>query len=375
VAEVLRTTALVVALSLALFTVLEFGYRGQAALRQVVAGHDDPPLHPNAGEAWWRERPRQVDYAIRYDPYRGWWPRPFRSAVATVDSTGRRVVPQPPAPPDAPLVAFHGGSLMWGYVVRDSFTIPAQVARLLAARGLPIRAVNEAQTMFQLTQETATLLLALRDGRPPAIAVFLDGNNEVATAFQAGEPGHVLNEALLARRFADGNAGFWRHVALGFSQSHLIRRLATRPPRRSLPPDSLLCPDVARRYQRLARAVGALGRDHGFEVVFFWQPLLATSRKPPGPWERSLDPGPRWRPLLRACSRSADSLMTASGLRYVPLHAVFDGDATDVFVDDYGHMTERGHAVVAAHIAEQLAPLVRAARGEPPPAAARSGSR
>src|SRR2546422_2514999 len=132
---------------------------------------------------------------------RGWWPEPQAARYVHVDSAGRRVTIQPsPSAAGSRRLLLLGGSAMWGYTARDSFTIPSQVARRLAGAGA-VEVVNLGQAAFTLTQEVTTLLLELRRGDVPDVVVFLDGSNGVATTFQSGSPGHVLNEAMFADRF------------------------------------------------------------------------------------------------------------------------------------------------------------------------------
>jgi len=368
VAAATKATILILALTLVLIAGLELAYRGQVAVR--AAFREEPrlaafaDLHPNAGESWWREfhRVPVTGGGIRYDPYRGWWPLHQSSPFINVDSLGLRRTVQPEPPPGAPTVLFLGGSVMWGYIVRDEFTIPSLVAARMAERGRPIRAVNLAQSMFQLTQETATLILQIRDGPAPAAAVFLDGNNEIASAFRSGQPGRILNEELLARRFAAGRTGFWGHQARAFGELELVKRL-TRSERPLAAGDSTVCGDIAGRYARMARTASALAREHGVATVFFWQPMLATSGKRLGPWERRLSAPAGWTYMARECARLAEAAMDSlDRVRFVQLRGVFDAETTDVFIDHFGHLTERAGSILSERIASVLDSLLSAGR-------------
>lgn len=371
-----RDAWLIAGITLALFLALEAAYRVQAAARRAIrGGNPDPaaaalsPHHPHANAQWWRDmatgRHAVQGGGIRYDAFRGWWPLPQRSRYMNVDDSGRRVTTQPPRSPEPPrFVYMFGGSTMWGWVVPDSSTIPSRVAAHLHERGYrDVEVVNLSQSMFTLAQNAATLMVELRNGRVPAVAVFFDGNNEAAPPFQSGRVGSVLNESLIARRFeAQGRPGA-DLMALA-RRSALVRRLTQGRAATDVTGSAALCPEIAAAYAGEVRSVTALSEAYGFHALFFWQPMLATSAKPRSAWERELPVDSGWQAMIRRCTQLVDSTLAPSiGESYFPLHTLFDADTAAVFTDDYAHLTERASDVVARHIAELVA-----RRLGPPPA-------
>src|SRR6266702_899347 len=144
----LRDAWLILGLALACFLGLEGLHRGQRGLRAALLGSSAelslPPGHPYAGLAWYpdyvRSYPRFQDTHLgtygRYDPYRGWWARPYTSKYINIDSAGRRVTVEALDASSARLRLFLlGGSKMWG-IARDSSTIASLVAAELRARGV-----------------------------------------------------------------------------------------------------------------------------------------------------------------------------------------------------------------------------------------------
>jgi hypothetical protein len=112
--------------------------------------------------------------------------------------------------------------------------------------------------------------------------------------------------------------------------------------------------------------IGA-GLSHEFDVdtLFFWQPTLATSRKPRGPWETWLmrkgihASGLRLVAMLRECASRVDrKLEPWEGTRFFPLHHIFDQQETDVFLDHFGHITEEANRIIAEEIARRLLPIL-----------------
>src|SRR5687768_5617906 len=102
---VLRYTWIVLGLTIGLFLFMEGAYRMQAAARRTLRGDSAPvplsasPNHPNAREPWWIDFTKNGNRAegggLRYDPFRGRWPRPERARYMNIDAEGRRVTVQP----------------------------------------------------------------------------------------------------------------------------------------------------------------------------------------------------------------------------------------------------------------------------------------
>lgn len=349
-----------VGLALVLFLALEFGYRAQLVLKRAVrAAETVPPGHPYEREEWWRA---WVDGAggwkNRSDPYQVRVPVPQAGRYLNIDSLGRRVTVQTGVTEPPQLVVFMlGGSTMWGYTARDEHTIASRVAHHLKAKGVHgARVENLARSTTNLTQGLITLALQLRDGHVPDVVVFLDGNNEVAPAFRYGEAGSAINQHLLSSRLSEPSL-----ISRIAAKSLLVTRLRSflEKPVLSRPvePDAAaLCADVARLYKNLAAAVEALADGYGFRPYLFWQPMLATSGKRRSPWEESIRPPEGYREFLVTCSAAVDSAMRGRlGATYFPLHDVFDTVTKSVFLDDYGHVTERGNDMIAHRIADILA--------------------
>jgi hypothetical protein len=363
----IRDAWLILGLSLLLFLTLEGAYRFQRGVRFGFSEPPDPtesPRHPNAGEAWWRgwfDQPVFKRYH-RYDPYRGWWKKPYSSPWFNVDSAGNRVTVQAAAGSSPRLrVLMLGGSTMWGYTSRDSFTIPSLLAAELARRGLAgVEVVNLAQPGYNSTQEFITLSLELRRGAVPAAAVFLDGHNDVAAAFSQGRAGATLNEDVYADIFENRGRSLAASLTALFNYSALISHLRrTVGPARATPlgptPETM-CRDLARLYVGTVRAVEALAGHYGFVPLFLRQPQLLTSSKRRSDWENRLPP-PKYAQHLVACAAMTDSVMAdRSGRSYLPLDPLFADDTTDVFLDHSAHVTDRANAVIASRIADAIGP-------------------
>lgn len=364
-----RDAWLVLGATLALFVMIEFAYRAQGAIRRGLSGEPGPAAdalaYPYSSEPWfetWQKRPNPRS---RFDPYRGWWVQPVQSPFINVDSTGRRVTPQDRIPGVARRKVFmFGGSAVWGLTSRDSATIPAHVAALLRQRGVrDVEVINFGQQAFNATQSLISLVLELRAGRVPAVAVFVEGNNEAMTAWTTGEAGLTANYGLSENSFRRGRRSFWAELAGLPRHSAFVQRLLQfvrdgEAPAGGMLSDSV-CADVATHFAGLVRMIEGLSREFGFFPAVFWQPTLATTGKRMTPWETRHPGPPGWSEGLRACTAAADRALTDwMGGPYYPLHDLFDADTSTVFLDAFGHVTERGNAVIASRIVDRILPAL-----------------
>lgn len=358
-----------VGIALLLFPVLEFSYRALQHTRHEPEGEVErvvTPGHPYYGQAWYAQLKPGLDARKNHpDPYRGYWPGPVTSRYVNIDTSGARRTPQSvPDTSGALRVLMLGGSTMWGFTARDSFTIPALTAQRLAAHGVRNAHVdNRAQAAFNTTQEASTLMLEVARGRVPDVVVLLDGFNDIATALSYRDPGHTYGEKNTVRLVDLGRRGFWEElIGLG-RHSHLIAglraKLARTPAEADRPPPNVarICGATARYYAGIAKEVEGIGRIHDFPVIYFQQPVFAASDKAPSAWERSL---PK-RPGMRECGDSIDAAMAdRAGKTYFSLRGIFDADTASVFVDENAHLTESANGEVAERIARVVAPLLQA---------------
>lgn len=360
----LSTSWLILGNTILLCLVLEGGYRVIRAVahpgRRAAAIGLHRTDHPYHGQSWYERFPERRDEGshdqARYDPYRGWKMGPLAYPNLHVDSAGRRITPQPAAKTSHPKQVFLlGASTMWGYSARDSATIPALVARALARRGFSdVVVVNLANSGYNVTQEAITLMLELRRGNVPAVAVALDGLNEAGAVLSGAPVGALQDETLAERRFINRTL---LQDLLDHSAS-LERLLRSTGERRSVASALRTCGDVASYYARMVRQVQDLSRAHGFPTYFLHQPILASSRKVRTSWERWIEQGhPEFDSVTAACGARIDSVMAPNtGRGFYPLHDVFDRDTASVFMDQWGHLTERANGVIAERIVDLIGP-------------------
>ena len=383
----LREGWLMLGIVLIMFLGLEMAFRAgtrvlsaRASRPEKAAVVVDSSHHPYAHESWFPAYRKALDQRHNhFDPYRSNWADPLSTPYIHVDSAGMRVTPQPvPDTVGAWRVVMLGGSLVWGFDARDSSTIPALVAARIAALGIPnVHVVNLGQAAYNATQEAATLMLEVANGRTPDLVVAYDGYPDILTALKYREPGHTYGDDQIAQQIMLGRRMFWGElVGLG-RHSKLIDRLQQKlkirgESRRPVATDHAVCGAAGKYLAGIAGQVEAIGRSYNFPVVYIQPPLHATTGKPLSAWERSLTQDRR----VRECADSIDAAMThpVTG-RYVSLRTLFDADTVTRFIDADGHITEAANAIVADRIVDIIAPLLRARMAAGPPASVNAANR
>jgi len=324
--------------------------------------------HPYAAESWFPqlESEYQASLRMQWEPYTYWRRRAITGQYVNVDSLGhRRTIPSGPVAGPARQVILLGGSTLWGTGERDAHTIPSQIAVQLAAAGIrDVRVENFGETGYVFTQELLRLLLELRQGARPALVVFYDGLNDLFATAIDGACGIPQNERRRAVEFAIGrflNTRAWSEfkdlVGTAWTRGVGGQTADARAPagasRDSV--GSIRARQTLTCYEATAKLVEALAGAYGFQVLYVWQPMPATTVKPPTPYEARvlarLEHGPLL-PYVAASGRVAaglvDSVMQPiAGPRFLNLATLFAGDSGAVWLDEIGHLTERANARVA----------------------------
>ena len=306
---------------------------------------------------------------VRVDrkPYVEWWQRPYHGVFVTLDERGLRPTPgEDPTDREAIRILCFGGSTMMGMGARDDRTIPAVLAGRLTARGRRVSVTNYGQLGHNSTQELITLQQLLKAGQRIDIALFYDGINEMACAEQTGHADGLFNEA---RRRAEFNmlrpdrrrdliaAALIEAAPRTMRRLRQLTGLPLRGPLRSEQTDlsevdlAELARQVIAVYSANVRLARVLAREYGFQVLFFWQPVITTKRRKTPDEQRCLNDytdEPELRRLLYeailAQRRHCPELANAPDC--FDLSAVFDDCADPVYIDLY-HLSETGNSAVA----------------------------
>jgi lysophospholipase L1-like esterase len=302
--------------------------------------------------------------ASRWQPYVYWRRQPFAGQYINIDDDGLRRTWSPGSEGrESVRIFMFGGSTLWGRGARDEFTVPSLVARRLAEEAEGAFAVtNFGEAGYVNTQEMIALTLELRDGNVPDIVVFYDGANDVFAAYQAHEAGVPQNEFRRRLDFESFETAFALRVANRLSSVALLRRLFGSPADSAVW-SRLGLTDVETRelagatvskYKGNLRQINALADAHGFQVLYFWQPVIWTKAPPTAHEEKILERFAPLQPLYRESYRLiARDVQLEGDERFHDISSVLN-ETSESFFFDYGHMTEAGNARVAAEVTSAI---------------------
>ncbi|MBN2586490.1 MAG: SGNH/GDSL hydrolase family protein [Candidatus Fermentibacteraceae bacterium] len=310
-----------------------------------------------------------------YSPYVMWRALPGLTGEST-DSLGHRITPGSHGIQNGcgTRIFLLGGSATWGIGVDDRETIAAHLVELLGdSIGSDLEITNLSQVGWNSTQEMIELLFELRDGNVPDIVVFMDGFNEVFTAYQSGLAGVHQNFPQTAELIENRvrQPGLTERLWYATNMSILVdlaaeRGVFARPDTEEiinystmgLNADSLSFDivDVCLANYSLVRI---LGETYGFKCIFIWQPVIWLGSKPLAPEEERIAAGTEGYeftrdPAFKALLAATYSMFSDSVARYPDIHMitdVFDSTSSRVYTDPSGvHVDGAGNRIIANRI-------------------------
>jgi lysophospholipase L1-like esterase len=319
--------------------------------------------------------------------------KPFHGKYLNIDEKGIRATLKVPATASGSSgtasakrlkVLMFGGSTMWGFGARDEGTIPSCLARVLAERGIEAEVTNLGEIGYVSSQELITLTRALQSGSRPDLVIFYDGVNDTTAAILDRHAGIPTNEGnrrveFNVRRKPARLLGLFFVAIIKDSASFrlagsLLQRMrgavAAPAPPIALPTltdasEKRLVDDTVRWYAENVKVVELLGREYGFEPLFYWQPVLFTK-----PNRGSFETEERYKyswgePIfLDVYQRIANEPVLNRDQRWHNISKIF-GDSDDVLYTDFCHTTERGNMIIAKAMADDVvATLAGRAKGE-----------
>ena len=312
------------------------------------------------GDDWARdyynESRRSAEVAWRSYVY--WRRLPFAGRFINVDINGiRRTWTPAEVPATSPRVFVMGGSTVWGTGSRDEHTLPSALARELDRAGQAAVVVNYGESGYVSGQSLIALIGALREGTRPALVIFYGGVEDTFAAYQNGVAGIPQNEANRRTEFNVSNSlairSLWKLLTAGTTRtSSLIWQRSENGDALSTSRDeSQLAHDVLADYCANVEAASALGRQYGFAVLAFWQPVI-FSKVHLTAYERGEAARQQGsRAFFERVYRHVSS--SSAACRPIALHDIsrlFEQQAAPRFLDSM-HVTEEANREIAAAIA------------------------
>jgi hypothetical protein len=264
-----------------------------------------------------------------------------------------------------------GASEMWGTGSPSWGTIPAHLQKgLEKLRPGPVCVTNFAESAYVSTQDVIMLLMQLRSGNVPDVALFYSIPDDVYSAYQSGQPGVLENLDQLADRFEGRQEQpkftFIDRLKSTYSYAlidQFMEKLTIANPQQlnestagklvtyeSMGVDvATLSESVAQNYFGNYKIVSALAHEYGFKYYFFAPPTIALSNKPLTPEEQEMKHKEETDAALHKLSVAVYHIVERESSKYQNFYSmidVFDQYDSLMWIDA-GHATPIGNQVIA----------------------------
>lgn len=323
---------------------------------------------PDPRAAMYKNMPRQMGPKILQDvkaitapnnalweSYVYWRCKPFNGYYMHIDDQGlRRTVNFGRS--KIKIFVF-GASTLWGADVPDQETIPSQLSKDLHERNRDCAITNFGQLGYVSTQSLLTLLLELRKGNIPKLAVFYDGPNEILATLYNGRAGIPLNEENRVKEFNltrdNSRMSLYLLRNLFPSTIRILSKVVSVHPDETTQGDTKLADDCVRNYVWNVKEVEQLGKRYGFETLFFWSPTVFTKNEKT-PYENAstdilLKNKLPKAFILTVYNRVQNSPDLANDPRFHDFGDIFKNEKRTVFSDPV-HLTALGNEEVASRM-------------------------
>lgn len=296
--------------------------------------------------------------------------RPYKGKYLNIDERGLRfTVPSDLKDSEASKkinIFMFGGSTLWGWGVRDRYTIPSQLVEALSNQKVKAKITNFSGPGYVSTQELIDLIMQLQRGNVPDLVIFYDGVNDVYAAYQSGVAGIPQNEWKRELEYNISNR--YRHLRNLFLLNSLdeyclgrkIKEWANKlqPNLKKTNIIEGLENDIIKIYLNNVKAIEAISKSYCFQSMYYWQPVIYY-KKHLSQYEEDID---RDKPLKMI------NLKTYSIIRkkYPELSKYHFYDISDIFADhqgplyiDYCHIDEEGNKEIAQRMAVDVLKLIK----------------
>ena len=242
---------------------------GMDKLRAAYPGFSDRDIGQLLRETWTRH--------YIYEPFTQFREPEFDGQYVDIHARGfRHSSAQHPWPParDKRTIFVFGGSTTFGFGVANDKAIPAALESELRKGpcGDRIAVHNFGRSNYYTTQERILFHDLVAGGHSPAMAIFVDGFNDVH--FVDGEPKFTQT---LAKYMEESDGELILRAIKRLALARLAKRIVGVPePREDSVDDNTVMAQTRRvvgRWQANKRLIEATAKAHDVAVLFVWQPV------------------------------------------------------------------------------------------------------
>ncbi len=306
-----------------------------------------------------------------WETYACWRRDPFDGEFIRVDGQGYRATVTRTHPlsqkQDPVTIFFLGGSSVWGTGVRDAYTIPSLTGNALIRNGMNPAVVNMGESGYVSSQDLQHLMMELKKGNIPDVAVFYGGLSDILSSYRSDRAGIPQNESQRALEFNAARDKKKSVLVLidSFRTLATVRFFAGKfggtdpiPKKDGISGHEILAESTVHHYNETIRLVNALAKEYGFQALFYWQPSVFDKAFRTGYEEGELERAAPIQPLLEEVS----GMLFTEDLVYEHIHffnlsGLFAPVREPIFID-WCHTGEAGNLMISEKIAADLLPVL-----------------
>lgn len=305
-----------------------------------------------------------------YTQFVEWAGKTYHGSYVNEDQQSGRKTWNPAAPAGQgwEKIFFLGGSAAWGLGVRDDFTIPSYLSKILNQQGPRFQVINYGVPGYTFMQGLIHLVLMLKEGQTPRYVIFYDGFNEVYAAHQHGTAGRVTNLFITRDRLKWRIRDIaWNAIKESIKKYCMIYRAITgiyftaadkqaKYPEvaETFSDDQLrsLSRDIVREYKQPMEFLERLSKAYGFKYICFWQPNIFTEKNLMDK-EHNIDIRQDDKTLRKLCVYTNEYIQQEKIPHFYMLNEALHNRPEAVYMD-IAHISENGNEIVAGSIDHYL---------------------
>jgi lysophospholipase L1-like esterase len=275
---------------------------------------------------------------------------------------------------DVKKVYCFGGSTLWGFYVRDDYTIASLLSKELYNNGYKNYYVeNFGEKAYSSTQGLMQLILLLKEGDVPDYVIFYDGANDVYIASEEdGEPGTIINlkelrlkaskkEMSDIQMFTKGLGKYIEHTS-GIRRVIKLLRNKKRLAKSSENKNGILesntrlvnvSEEAINKYLENVVFLEKLAKTYGFKVKCFWQPVLYYAR--PEALSLEQESYKRHKVFAKLYEKAYSLIASRKDLPkdFINLSDIFYSLKEPVYID-FCHLSEKGNEIIVKEMFNRI---------------------
>ena len=296
--------------------------------------------------------------------------KPFKGKYLNINERGLRFT-VPSDLPDSEAtkkinIFMFGGSTLWGWGVRDRYTIPSQLVEALAKHKVKAEVTNFSEPGYVSTQELIDLIIQLQRGNVPDLVIFYDGVNDVYAAYQSGVAGIPQNEWKreleynLSNRYGQLRKLFllmsMDEFYLGRKIKELSQKFELNTTKRKIADG--LEKEIVGIYLNNLQIIEGISRAYSFKTMHYWQPVIYYKKELTNFEDFYNHDGEMKQLYFKTYDILNMEKSILARYNFYDVSGIF-ADAKQSLYIDYCHVNEEGNKEIAERMAKDVLEVIK----------------